>query len=462
MFSVNQYSQDLLESWAGKIESIVAGENKTEKVNEFLSNNNSIGTFYIIDTKALKYITSYHQDNFRKNLSLLDTLLASHNDVVERLLNYKKSGYRKIEPVYADSTMAILIFAFQTADLSDRMCAIAIDPVRFIQTRLEPRFKIITGSEFVITVISPDQKYFTDGIKSDANDQIQVKKAVWLLPGYELGIALKGETIDSLVKQRAFINFLLIIILILVLLVGIYIVFRNVKKEIEIAQMKSDFVSNVSHELRTPLSMISMFSETLEMGRVATEEKRQEYYKIISQETSRLSRIVNSILNFSKMEAGKRKYNFVDSFLNDIVETVHSSYKTHLNQNGFKTEFIKDENIPVQRLDEEAVSEAVMNLLDNAIKYSKDKKNIIIKTGLKKHYSFVEIKDSGIGISKENEAKIFEKFYRVSTGSVHNVKGTGLGLSIVKHIVESHGGTIELESLQGKGSTFRLNFPLKN
>ena len=224
--------------------------------------------------------------------------------------------------------------------------------------------------------------------------------------------------------------------------------------------MKSDFVSNVSHELRTPLSMIRMFAETLEMGRVRTEEKKQEYYSIIRQETSRLSRIVSSILNFSKIEAGKRNYNFVETFLNDIVESVFTSYKTHLEQNGFKTVITKDETIPVQKLDEEAVSEAVVNLLDNAVKYSKDKKEISVRTGFDKDFSFVEIQDYGIGIPKEDQKKIYEKFFRVSSGLVHNVKGTGLGLSIVKHVIDAHKGKIELKSEPGEGSTFRLKFPL--
>ena len=138
LFSVNQYSQDLMESWAGKIENIVAEKNKAEKINEFLSNNNSIDAFYIINTKNLKYINSFQQSNFKRKLSFLNTLLIARKNIIEKLFTYKKSGYRKIEPVYADSNTAVLFFALQSDDLSDRMCAIAIDPGKFIQTRLEP------------------------------------------------------------------------------------------------------------------------------------------------------------------------------------------------------------------------------------------------------------------------------------------------------------------------------------
>lgn len=462
LFSVNQYSQDIVESWAGKIEATLITDEKPVDFQVFLKENSSIKGIVFGDLDKLTVQDSFGDITDKTGqLNLYNKLLSAKSELIMRLINYRKSGYRKIESLTTDSSTTSLIFTFTSQVLQNKFCILIINSDSFIQKVLSPRIESISQDEFAIYIQSDLEDYNTGNKSISTYNGGKIQKAMWLLPGYQLGISLKGETIESLVQQRATTNLLLIVLLIIVLFLGVYIVFRNVKKEIEIAQMKSDFISNVSHELRTPLSMISMFSETLEMGRVASEEKRQEYYKIISQETSRLSRIVNSILSFSKIEAGKRKYNFVDSFLNDIVDTVYSSYETHLRQNGFKTEFIRDENIPVQQLDEEAVSEAVMNLLDNAIKYSKDKKSIIIKTGLKKHYSFVEVKDLGIGISKENEEKIFEKFYRVSTGSVHNVKGTGLGLSIVKHIVESHGGTIELESSSGNGSTFRLKFPLK-
>jgi len=202
-----------------------------------------------------------------------------------------------------------------------------------------------------------------------------------------------------------------------------------------------------------------MFSETLEMDRVKTEEKKKEYYSIISNEANRLSKIVNSILNFSKMEAGKRQFNFVDSYLNDVVENVYRSYKFHLEQKGFTFYLKKDENIPIIRVDEEAVSEAIVNLIDNAVKYSNDKKEIVIKTGQENNFAFVEVEDKGVGIPEKDQKKIFDKFFRVSSGNVHNVKGSGLGLSIVNHIVDAHKGKIELISVVGKGSKFKLQFP---
>ena len=161
------------------------------------------------------------------------------------------------------------------------------------------------------------------------------------------------------------------------------------------------------------------------------------------------------------MEAGKRQFNFVDSYLNDVAENVYHSYKFHLEQKGFTFNILKDENIPIIRIDEEAVSEAIVNLVDNAMKFSVNNKEITVRTGMENNYAFIEVEDKGIGISEKDQKKIFEKFFRVSSGNVHNVKGSGIGLSIVKHIIDAHNGKIVLSSEINKGSKFRLMFPLR-
>jgi two-component system phosphate regulon sensor histidine kinase PhoR len=204
-----------------------------------------------------------------------------------------------------------------------------------------------------------------------------------------------------------------------------------------------------------------MFSETLEMNRVKSDEKRQEYYSIISQEANRLGRIVNTILNFSKMEAGKRKFRFQEIGLNKIIEQMVSNYKFHLKNKNFQFNFSPGDNLPKIKIDEEAVSEAIINLIDNAVKYSDDKKEINIKTGTDYNFVFIEVSDKGIGISSEDQNKIFDKFFRVSSRLVHNAKGTGLGLTLVKHIMDAHNGKVRLKSKLGEGSTFILLFPIK-
>jgi two-component system phosphate regulon sensor histidine kinase PhoR len=250
-----------------------------------------------------------------------------------------------------------------------------------------------------------------------------------------------------------------LILLNLIVLIGVWFVFSSIKKEVRLAQLKSDFVSNVSHEIRTPLSLIRMFAETLEMHRVKSEEKKDEYYRIIRKETERLTGIVNSILNLSKMESSSRKYNFVKNSLNNIVDEVINTYQHKMIDENC-IDFKKD-NIPETKLDKEAVTEALINLIDNAVKYSGDNCKITLITGQVDNQIYIDVIDNGIGISKENQKKIFEKFYRVSSGNVHNTQGSGLGLSLVKHIMDAHNGSITVNSKLDEGSTFRLSFPLK-
>ena len=338
------------------------------------------------------------------------------------------------------------------------LCGIMIDTDRFIRDILSPKILSIAQNEFSIYVFNKEKVYDFNAEGLTNPRSLTQQRKLWLLPSFSLAIKLKGETIEDLVSQRAKTNLILIIALTLILIAGAWFVFRNTKREVELAQVKSEFVSNVSHELRTPLSLISMFAETLEMGRVKSEEKKKEYYSIISQEALRLSKIVNKILSFSKMEAGKRNYSFERIDLNEVVEQIYNSYKFHLQNNGFEFAFHRH-NSPLRiTADSEALSEAIINLLDNAVKYSKDKKNVELLTGEDNELVFVEVKDLGIGIGAEDQKKIFEKFYRVSSVLVHNTKGTGLGLSLVKHIMDAHKGEISLTSELAKGSTFRLKF----
>jgi two-component system phosphate regulon sensor histidine kinase PhoR len=337
-----------------------------------------------------------------------------------------------------------------------------IDNTNFIQNIIFPKLQEMAGDEFILAVLPENETDSVFTTEFTPLNQIKQKKRIWLFPNYYLGIRLKGQTVEELSRSRFYRNLFLILILDLILLVVIWFVYRNILKEIELAQMKSDFVSNVSHELKTPLSLIRMFAETLEMSRVASEEKKHEYYRVISQETERLTHLVNNILNFSRMEAGRKEYHFQTLDLNELVKKVLDNYRYHLQQNGFdvKTEFAA--KLPVVKVDEESLSEALLNLIDNAIKYSSKEKFVAIKTGIDDSFVFLEVEDHGIGIDNNQKKKVFEKFYRVSSGLVHNTKGSGLGLTLVKNIMDAHNGKVEVDSKIGEGSRFILYLPITN
>jgi signal transduction histidine kinase len=246
----------------------------------------------------------------------------------------------------------------------------------------------------------------------------------------------------------------------LMLAAGLYLVFSNVRREVHLARLKSDFVANVSHELKTPLALIRLFAETLELGRVPSEEKAQQYYRVINKESHRLTQLINNILDFSRIEAGRKEYRFAPTDVARVVREVIESYRFQIEQQGFELKVDVDDDLPHVPADEEALGQAIINLVNNAIKYSRESKTIHIEVRRDGSKVLVTVKDTGIGIPRSEQKKIFEKFFRGEDSLVHETKGSGLGLALVRHIMEAHGGSVEVESTPGKGSAFTLALPV--
>jgi signal transduction histidine kinase len=242
---------------------------------------------------------------------------------------------------------------------------------------------------------------------------------------------------------------------------GIYLTHRNVSKELALARLKSDFVSNVSHELRTPLSLIRLYAETLELGRISAPEKYQEYYQTIRKESERLTGLINNILDFSRIEAGRKEYDFRETDLKELVRNTLESYRYQIEQSGFTFEEQIDDKVPPLQVDRESIARSLLNLVNNALKYSQDRKYIGVSLYRQQSSVKLEVIDHGIGIPQEEQSKIFDKFYRVGDPLVHNTKGSGLGLSLVRHIVKAHGGEVAVDSEPGRGSRFIITLPLK-
>jgi len=461
LYSVNQFSEDIINSWRSHLKIIWENKNRTPvagEIKKFLQQNSSANFIFYADSSGIKTSFVSSVNSIIEINKSTHNLLAENRNKIERLFAYTREGYFKIEPLHLNnSNLSVVVFIIETAE-GKELVGLGIDPEQFVKQVLLPKIRSVSQDEFIVSVF--DKANGKNIYSSEPVDlaKIQNERPLWLLPDYHLGIALKGGTIQSLVKDRAQTNLLLLLLLIVVLLGGVWIIFRNVRKEVALAKIKSDFVSNVSHELRTPLALISMFAETLEMGRVKNEEKKKEYYTIISHEAARLSKIVNRILNFSQAEAGKRKYNFAKIQLNEIVEDVFNTYRFHLQNKGFRFITQPDVTIPLIYADKEAVSEAIINLIDNSVKYSQDIKEVELSTGKIGEMVYIKVKDFGIGISDKDQKKIFDKFYRVAGDNIHNTKGTGLGLSLVKQIMDAHKGEITLHSSPDKGSSFILKF----
>lgn len=278
--------------------------------------------------------------------------------------------------------------------------------------------------------------------------------------GLSLGIQFKNITVAEMGQRWVGRSFFILGVLSLLLVGGLTLTYKAVSKEMAVAKLKSDFVSNVSHELRTPLALIRLYAETLELGRVQTQEKTQEYYCIIRKESERLTALINNILDFSRIEAGRKEYEFRETDICELVHNTLESYRDQICEQGFAFEEQIDPNIPKVQVDREAIARSVVNLVNNALKYSAENKFIGVKLYRANGSVKLEVVDRGIGIARNEQAKIFEKFYRAGDPLVHNTKGSGLGLSLVRHIALAHGGNIDVESTIGKGSKFTLWLPI--
>jgi signal transduction histidine kinase len=279
-------------------------------------------------------------------------------------------------------------------------------------------------------------------------------------PNLTLAIKMRGTTLKEVAQRFMRTNFLILGGLTFLLVGGLGLTYRNVSKEMALAKLKSDFVSNVSHELRTPLSLIRLYAETLEMGRMVSPDKYQEYYQIIRKESERLTALINNILDFSRIEAGRKEYDFRETDVSELVRNTLESYKYQIEQQGFAFEE-KIEPVPPMRVDREALARSLVNLVNNALKYSQDRKFIGVNLYRKNGSVKLEVVDHGIGIPSQEQDRIFEKFYRVGDPLVHNTKGSGLGLSLVRHIVKAHGGDVSVDSTPGEGSTFTITLPVE-
>jgi signal transduction histidine kinase len=261
--------------------------------------------------------------------------------------------------------------------------------------------------------------------------------------------------------SRRGIYFFMFILLAGILIYGLILTTRTIARELELSRMKSDFVSTISHEFKSPLSSIRQLSEMLQSGRVPSEEYRQQYYDVLVEQSERLSLLIDNILDFSKIEEGKKEFDFrmigIDPLLHDAV----SAFQDQVRHKNFDIQLKIDEPLPRILADRAAISQAVTNLIDNAVKYSGDSRKIIVGAFAEDRNLVIEVEDFGIGISKEEINKIFERFYRVGDELTRQVKGSGLGLTLAKHIVEAHGGTIEVVSEVGKGSRFTIRLPLE-
>ena len=281
-----------------------------------------------------------------------------------------------------------------------------------------------------------------------------------LLPRWEAAAYL---TDPGLIHTRASLTAVILWALVLTFLVSILtggtLVLKTVRSEMEMARKKTTFVANVSHELKTPLTSIRMFAEMLKEGRQPDPGRRDQYLDLMVSETDRLTRLINNVLDFSRLEKGQKQYTLKLLEANRLAQDLVQSQRLRLEHNGFQVELRAAAGPVVIRADEEAIKQALLNLLSNAEKYSEARREVEVEVVGQGGQAFFRVKDRGVGISPSQAKKIFQEFYRADESLTSRAKGTGLGLSIARRIVRDHGGDITYAPREGGGSVFELRLP---
>src|ERR1051326_1223335 len=265
--------------------------------------------------------------------------------------------------------------------------------------------------------------------------------------GFQVRVSATETSPVAFAHRLVVIEVAFIGLLALVMLGATFVGARYIMRQIELVNAKSSFVSNVTHELKTPVAVIKLAVETLALGRV-------------SRESDRLAQLVDNILDFSRLEAGQRTLQLSPLDLRDVVHAAMDTFRLRLEDAGFHYELSLPDSVPMVLGDGQALQHCVLNLLDNAVKYSRDQKEVRVAVAPRDGMLTRAVADRGIGIPPEDQERIFEKFARVERGLVHTVKGAGLGLSLVEMLVRAHHGRVEVASTPGEGSTFTILLPV--
>lgn len=294
--------------------------------------------------------------------------------------------------------------------------------------------------------------------------------SLWQCPQFLfliMGIIIIGSTLVAYAVGTRYIEnpeivALIVILISLILLIIAFIIVRSFEKLAEVSRMKSEFINIVSHQLRSPLSNLRWAIEILMSGRMGrVEEKQTEYFKILKENIFRMKELVSDLLIVSRIETAKLPFKKVEFSLEDLIKELVGTFGPFAKASNVEIEFKSEKNLPKIFTDQFQIRLVLENLIDNATRYIKDKGRVLIKLENRNNNFYFEIKDNGIGISKEDQKYIFQKFFRSDNALKYQTSGSGLGLYITKAIVERSGGKIGFQSEENKGSTFWFVLPLK-
>lgn len=316
-----------------------------------------------------------------------------------------------------------------------------------------------SGMRFKI-VDERGQNILTGKEELTSKESIALSYRLFPLPWKLLVSHPEIKTFERTARRENFFYGILLTVIVILMLLGAILMVRDISRESETTRLKTEFVHNISHELKTPLTLIRLYGETLQRKENLANEEKKECYEIITKESERLSHLINNVLDFSRIEMGRKEFSFKKGNLAKVVRDTLESYRYHLEKKGFTVQMDIASGLPEMNFDGEAVASVLVNLLSNAVKFSPKKKEVTVKLFRDNGNAVLQVADKGIGIPPKEVSKIFQRFYQSKNEIVSETRGSGLGLTLIKHITEAHGGIIKVESEPGKGSTFSVILPI--
>ena len=268
------------------------------------------------------------------------------------------------------------------------------------------------------------------------------------------------KVLEKAARREIFFYGVLLTVIMALMLLGAVLIVRDISRESETTRLKTEFVHNISHELKTPLTLIRLYGETLQRKGNLTNEEKKDCYEIITKESERLSHLINNVLDFSRIETGRKEFDFKKGNLAVVIQDTLESYRYHLEKKGFAIHKNIARDLPEMNFDGEAIASVLINLLSNAMKFSPMEKEVTVKLFRDDGNAVIQVADKGIGILPKEVPKNFQRFYQSENKVVSETRGSGLGLTLIKHITEAHNGRIQVESEPGKGSTFSVILPI--
>jgi two-component system phosphate regulon sensor histidine kinase PhoR len=355
------------------------------------------------------------------------------------------------------------LFSYMRRVSEGRTFYIVIEDDLFHLVRLCEQFFFITDESKRLYQVVDDRGQLRCGPPfRDIGEGLVVERrfaSTW--DGFSLRVAQKDIGDLDLLRRKRMINSLLIGGAVVVILGGLLVLGAAIRRERRLSALKSEFISNVSHELKTPLSIISMFGEMLATGRTKSSEQAHEYAEIIWRESVRLGRLIDNVLDFAKIERGADMYEFEDEVdLREVVERAIDLAGRRVATAEMTLASTLQEDLRPVRLDANAFTVAVLNLIDNAVKYAAEGKKILVDLACKEDRIVLAVRDWGPGIAPDEHLQIFERFYRARAIRLKPIRGSGIGLALVQHIARAHGGDVTVESRPGEGSTFSIWLPI--